>query len=344
MSDQRWIHFTPCRTARFAIGLKARCAMRFAARCAMVLAALALLLCLSADSQAVAIRMAVMGDSISSPNSGNWAGQLTKTFPTAITFLNSAVGGATTDTVISGQLNTVKTQASKGQIDDSTLIIGGNNFLSQTALTGILGGNPAPYVNNYFNDVKQIIDTIALAGPNVHQVFGNMPDVTVTPEVIGYAQQTNDPALVLSLLSAAIVQANTLANAYALSHNVPVIDLYTASHTVLAGSTFPIGGHTFTTAFASDGFHPAGWVQGLLSNMVDTAYNLQWHQGLPLLSDQQIVRNQGFTPNNLTTYTDVSGLILLPVPEPATWMLAMVGAALAAVHARRGLVQSSRSA
>ncbi|HEY2840086.1 MAG TPA: GDSL-type esterase/lipase family protein [Pirellulales bacterium] len=298
-------------------------------------ATFALLVILSSPTMASPIRMAVMGDSISAGSSGNWVGQLGKSFPGAINFLNSAKGGATTDTVISGQLNTVKMQAGMGQIDDSTLIIGGNNFLSVDALTGILSGNPTPYINNYVNDVKQIIDAIALAGPGVHQVFGNMPDVTVTPEVIGDAAQTDDPALALSLLSSAVVQADALANAYALSHNVPVIDLYTASHTILSGSTFPLGGHTFTTAFASDGFHPAGWVQGLLGNMVDTAYNLRWHQNLPIMSDQQIVRNQGFTPNGLTTYTNVTPLILLPVPEPATWLLALTGVLFSVAHARR---------
>jgi hypothetical protein len=313
MSVNRWIHLFP------------------------LLAAIALLSCLPGAARAAAIRMAVMGDSISAGSSGNWVGQLGKSFPGAITFQNKAVGGATTDTVISGQLNAVKTLATNGQIDNSTLIIGGNNFLSQTALLGILGGTPAPYVNNYFNDVKQIIDTIALAGPNVHQVFGNMPDVTVTPEVQGYAAQTNDPALALSLLSAAILQANSLANAYALSHNVPVIDLYSASHLFGSLSSYTLAGHTFTTSFASDGFHPAGWVQGLLANMVDTAYNLRWHQGLPLLSDQQIVANQGFTPTGATSFSNVSPYILLPVPEPATSSLAITGAvlALATVWRRR---------
>jgi lysophospholipase L1-like esterase len=292
------------------------------------LTAFALLSFLPSPTQAAAIRMAVMGDSISAGSGGNWIGQLGKSFPGAITFQNKAVGGATTDTVISGQLNAVKTLATNSQIDNSTLIIGGNNFLSQNALVGILGGNPTPYINNYFNDVKQIIDTIAAAGPNVHQVFANMPDVTVTPLVQSYAAQTDDPALALSLLSAAIQQTNALANAYALSHNVPVIDMYSASHLFGSLSTYTMAGHTFTTAFANDGFHPAGWVQGLLANMVDTAYNLRWNQGLPILSDQQIVANQGFTPTGATSYTNVTPYILLPVPEPATCTLALFGATL----------------
>jgi len=293
-----------------------------------LLAAFALLTCLPTSTSAAPIRMAVMGDSISAGSGGNWIGQLGKSFPGAITFQNKAVGGATTDTVISGQLNAVKTLATNGQIDNSTLIIGGNNFLSTSALTGILGGNPTAAINNYVNDVKQIIDTIATAGPNVRQVFANMPDVTVTPQVQGYAAQADDPALVLSLLSAAILQANTQANAYALSHNVPVIDMYSASHLFGSLSSYTIAGHTFTTAFAGDGFHPAGWVQGLLANMVDTAYNLKWNQGLPLLSDQQIVANQGFTPTGATSYTNFAPYILLPVPEPATCTLAIVGATL----------------
>lgn len=295
----------------------------------LALVAFGLLACLSNNARAAAIRMAVMGDSISSPSSGNWIGQLTKTFPGAITFQNKAVGGATTDTVISGQLNAVKSLALSGQIDDSTLIIGGNNFLTSSALTGILGGNPTAAINNYVNDVKQIIDTIAAAGPNVHQVFGNMPDITVTPQVISQAAATNDPALALSLLSSAIQQANQQANAYALSHNVVVVDMYSASHLFGDLTSYTLAGHTFTTPFASDGFHPAGWVQGLLANMVDTAYNLRWNQGLPLLTDQQIVANQGFSASGPTNTTSLSQFILLPVPEPATWIMSLAGAFVA---------------
>ena len=309
-------------------------------RISLCAVAMALTVCLSTAARATPIAMAVMGDSISAGSSGNWIGHLKTSFPTAITFFNSAKGGATTDTVISGQLKTVITQATKGQIDHSTLIIGGNNATNESSLLSILTGNPTPFINNYFNDVKQIIDSVAAAGPTVRQVFGNMPDVTVTPLVqsmaLGYGVSPEDLPAVLQVLSDAIGQANALANAYALSQNVPVIDLYSASQTVLLGNSFPLGGHTYTTAFAADNFHPAGWVQGLLANMVTTAYNLNWGESLPQLSDQQIVANLGNTPNGLTTYFDVTPFILLPAPEPASWVLAASGIVLGLAQVWRG--------
>jgi hypothetical protein len=82
--------------------------------------------------------------------------------------------------------------------------------------------------------------------------------------------------------------------------------------------------YTSTTAFAPDQFHPAPFLQGLLANLVDTAYNQGFHQTLPILSDQQIVTNSGFTPNTATTFFNVQPFVLLPVPEPATYVLAVV--------------------
>jgi hypothetical protein len=81
-------------------------------------------------SLAAPIRMAVLGDSISagsgvSGGSPNWVAQLIPTG--AITFQNKAVGGATSSTVVSGQLASVVTLAQNHQIDDSTLIIGGTS-------------------------------------------------------------------------------------------------------------------------------------------------------------------------------------------------------------------------
>jgi len=286
-------------------------------------------------ARGAAVRMAVMGDSISAPSSTNWIGQPGTSFPGAIAFQNKAIGGATTDSIISTnpkQLAAVITLAQTNQIDDSVLVIGGNNATGSAAQAGLLSGNYAPFISNYVDDVKQILGSVALAGPGVRQVFGNMPDVTVTPSVQSIAASQGIMPAQLQTLSVAIGQANSQANAYALSHNIPVIDMYTASHTVLSGNSFALGGHTYTTPFASDQFHPGTWVQGLLANMVTTASNLQWHQGLPILSDQQIVRNTGFTPGAGTTYYNVTPLILLPVPEPSTWALAAIGTLVFGCH------------
>jgi hypothetical protein len=286
------------------------------------------------------VRMAVMGDSISagsgvSGGSPNWVAQLNPAG--GITFTNKAVGGATSSTVVSGQLSSVVTLAHNGSIDDSTLIIGGNDAVN-AALGIAQGGSPTSFINTYVNNVKNVLSSIANANSHVHQVFGNMPDVTVTPLVQQLAAANNITPAQLQLVSQAIAQANAQADAYALSHGVPVLDLYTASQQISAAIPLTMAGVQFTTAFAPDNFHPAVFLQGLLGNMVDTAYNQYFHQSLPILSDQKIVQNTGNTPNNQLTYYSVQSYVLLPTPEPASGVLALVavaGGGIVAVRRRR---------
>lgn len=285
---------------------------------------LALLFCAlvvpASFSTGAPVRIAVMGDSISAPSSNNWVAYIGKGTSSVVTFQNKAIGGATTDTVISNakQLVAVTALASAGSIDNSVLIIGGNNATGSLAISGLESGDFTPFINNYVNDVIQILGAVSAANPNVRQVFGNMPDVTMTPLVQSYGLTPEQ----LQPLSNAIGQANVLANAYALSHNIPVIDLYTASQSILTDSPITFGGHTYASSFAGDGFHPATWIQGLLGNMVTEAFNRTWNQGLPTLSDQQIVTYTGFAASGPATYLDVSPYILSPVPEPSSLALA----------------------
>ena len=220
------------------------------------------LLLLPHSAVAASVRMAVMGDSISagsgvSGGSPNWVAQLTSTFPGAISFQNKAVGGATSTTVVSGQLSSVVTLATNHQIDDSALIIGGNDAASTAGLAIAEGGSPTAFINTYVTNVETVINSVAAAGPTVSQVFGNMPDVTVTPEVQQVAASAGIDAAGLQLLGAAIGQANAQADAYALAHDVPVVDLYSASQQISSAIPITLAGHTFTTAFAPDNFHPA---------------------------------------------------------------------------------------
>ena len=65
-------------------------------------------------------------------------------------------------------------------------------------------------------------------------------------------------------------------------------------------------------------------------------FNLQWGYNLPILSDQQIVTNNGFVPNSSTTYFNVAPYVLIaPVPETSSLLTAAAGCGLALAIARR---------
>lgn len=274
-------------------------------------------------ASAAPVRIGVMGDSISAGSgvsgggSPNWISQLSKTG--AVTFQNKAVGGATSSTVVASQLSSIVTLAKNGQIDNSVLIIGGNDATSIDGITAIALGDPTEFVDLYYGNVKTVLDSVKAANPNVKQVFVNMPDVTVTPLVQSEAANYGITPAKLALLSNAIDLANTKANAYARSLGIPVVDLYAASQDFVAAVPFTLGGQTFTSLLANDNYHPSIVAQGLIANMIDTAFNVGYGQSLPILSDQKIVQNAGNIPNSATTYYSVSPYII--VPEPATIVL-----------------------
>lgn len=291
--------------------------------------------------------MAVMGDSISAGSgvtggSPNWVAQLSPTG--GITFSNEAIGGATADSVITDQLPSVVTLAQNHQIDDSTLIIGGNDAVAG-ALSILQGGSVDDFINSYVANIESIIDAVHTANPAVHQVFGNMPDVTVTPLVQTDATKLGATDAEMQVIRDAIAQANVLADQYALSHGVPVVDLFTASRVLPGMIPLTLSGHQFTTMFAGDGFHPAPFVQSLLANMVDQAYNLGFGQNLPVFTDQQVLQNLKIpVPQGSGTSTfDVTPFVLLPTPEPSSLVLAAIGGIALAAMGRRAAQVRHRS-
>ncbi|MFO0947567.1 MAG: hypothetical protein U1D30_16855 [Planctomycetota bacterium] len=153
-----------------------------------------------------------------------------------------------------------------------------------------------------------------------------MPDVTVAPALIEAAADLGMGPAELTMLSQAISEANRLANDYALSLGIPVMDRYHVSRDFKSFLPWTLGGHTFTSSYAPDNYHPATVVQGLMGNMVSTAFNEVYGLSLPLLSDQEIVSNAGYLPDSLETYFDVSPYVLLPhdltpVPEVSSWLM-----------------------
>ena len=94
-----------------------------------------------------------------------------------------------------------------------------------------------------------------------------------------------------------------------------MLDLFKAIDTLVSTYPLTVGGHTFSTMFASSRFDILTEPEGLLANMVATAFNLGFGQNLPVFSDQRTVTTAGFVTNNATTYCDVRQFVITPEPS-----------------------------
>ncbi|HVU86287.1 MAG TPA: SGNH/GDSL hydrolase family protein [Pirellulales bacterium] len=275
---------------------------------------------------AAPVSMAVMGDSINllTPTyDTSWVVQLQNAG--AITQHDVARDGATSNGVVSGQLPTIVSLAQQGQITDSVLVVGANDFgpFGPNAQTVFLGGNAQPVIDTFVSNVEKVITSIAAANPGVHQVIANIPDITATPLAPVLALAYGATPAEIQAGRNAIITANNEIQQFALAHGVPVIDLFKAADVLVPLYPWTFGGHTFSTMFASNQFDILTQPEGLISNMIATAFNEVFGQNLPIFSDQQIVTNSGFTPSGPTTFYNVSQFVI--TPEPATWILAALG-------------------
>jgi len=274
-------------------------------------------------SVAIPISMAVMGDSLNLQEQvygKSWVYQLQEAG--SIVPFNQSTDGATSDTVILHQLPTVLSLAQQGVIVDSALVVGGNDLYS-AALNIVNGTDPTPRLNHIVDNIEYILSAVEAANPNVHQVVANLPDITVTPlvQVLGKLYGVTDAQIeegrnYIQLANAQIEQ-------FALSHGIPVFDLFTAGDVLTSQLPLNFGGVTVSNIFASNGFDISTLPGGIFANAMTTAFNLKYGQEIPLLTDQQIVTNAGLTPNSETTYYDVRPFVI--VPEVSSLWLGFLG-------------------
>ena len=271
---------------------------------------------------AAPVSMAVMGDSLNllTPTyDTSWVVQLQNAG--AITAHDLAVDGAASSSVVSGQLPSAVSLAQNSQITDSVLIVGANDVADDSSI--FFGGNATPLFNSIVANLETVTNSVATANPGVHQVIANIPDITVTAAVLQFAAADGVTAAELAAVRNDIAAANVQIDAYALARGIPVLDLFKAADVLIPMYPWTFGGHTFSTIFASNGFDIQTQPEGLLSNMVATAFDERYGQNLPIFSDQQIVTTSGFTPNSATTFYNVQPFVILP--EPSTIVLAILG-------------------
>jgi lysophospholipase L1-like esterase len=280
---------------------------------------------------AAPISMAVMGDSINllTPTyDTSWVVQLQNAG--AITAHDFAADGAISDDVVNSQLPSVVSLAQAGQITDSVLVVGANDFGPygpNAADIFLYGADPTPVVDNFVSNVEDVLSSIAAANPGVHQVVANIPDIAVTPLAQLLISEYGIPAANVAAGRNAIISANQQIDAYALAHHIPVIDLFKAADVLSPLYPWTFGGHTFSTMFASNGFDLLTQPEGIIANAMSTAFNFGFGQNLPMFSDQQIVTTSGFTPNSATTFYNAAQFVITPAPEPSSMALLALGAA-----------------
>jgi hypothetical protein len=277
--------------------------------------------------------MAIMGDSLNllTPTyDTSWVVQLQNAG--AITAHDFAVDGARTSDVVSGQLSAAASLAQQKAITDSVLIVGANDVVDDSSI--FFGGNSSALFQSIVGNMENVLATMANVDPAIDQVLSNIPDITVTAAVQAFAVQNGITATELATVRNEIIAANVQIDQYALAHSIPVIDLFTAADVLIPMYPWSFGGHTFSTIFANNGFDIQTQPEGLISNMIATAFDSRYGQSLPQFSDQQIVATAGFTPNSATTYYDVRPFVILP--EPSTIILAALGGGLLVTLRRRG--------
>jgi hypothetical protein len=281
--------------------------------------------------------MAIMGDSLNllTPTyDTSWVVQLQNAG--AITGHDLAVDGATTSSVVSGQLPGAVSLAHSNQVADAVTIVGANDVVDDSSIFS--GGNATPLFNSIVANLEEVIGSLSTANPTVDQVIANIPDVTVTSAVVQFAAQQGITAAELQAVRNDIIAANTQIDQFALARGIPVLDLFTAADDLIPMYPWTFGGHTFSTIFASNGFDIQTQPEGLIANMVSTAFDVRYGQNLPMFSDQQIVTTSGFTPNSATTFYDVRPFVI--VPEPSSFILAALGGLALLRRSRRRALQS----
>jgi lysophospholipase L1-like esterase len=281
------------------------------------------------------LHLAVMGDSLSAPypdpSSGilygsngdlSWTQQLQALRPGKITIDNEAFPGATSDSLLhSGpgnpipQATAVADLVAHHQVKDVVLIIGANDVSQDLPI--LFGPTPEQFVPTFVTSVvgniETALQTVAAAG-HANLVVSTIPDVTVTP---GF--QFSIPAPFLAPVDAAVSLAITTANqqfeAFAATHEIPVVDLDGLTH--LTQQTISVGGVQIPSAqlpslFSPDGFHPNTVGQGLLGNTVLKAL----HEGYDVntrelrLSDQELLTETNVAHAPGRTYFDVAPFVL----------------------------------
>lgn len=261
-------------------------------------------------------RLGILGDSLSAGIGGfgqypNWHTQIANTGQINVTH-NLAENGADSFDVLGWQLGTMEAAIAGGSVDLVTLMIGGND--PALFYSDLLTGNTTGFVNTVSSNINTTLSRLDGAG-TAPIVWANIPDITVTPIV--QEQLAPFGATAFATARNAISQVNQISQEFALSHGIPVVDLYSMSQNILT-APFQIAGVTESNFFTNDTFHPDPLAHGLMGNAIIEAFNRGYGEEFAPISDQQLALNAGFSPESGdATFFDVSNYVISPNPLSA---------------------------
>ncbi len=334
-------------------------------------------------AHAAPITLGVMGDSLSDEYAyngrgyaSNWTEQLVNYGSADLGALGSyaapryqgyaynwALSGATSGSLLSdGQASGLAAQIPGAGIQYAVLAIGANDFApGSSAYTNIYNGTWTPtQINNQISAVLSNISNAItpVAETGVKLVVATIPDYGATPYVQGVYTNGAQRQAVADV----VAQVNDGIKALAQSDHLAVADLGALVTAMFGPDTSPnttieIGGVTIqlnastssnpsTAGFVSDGIHPNTTLQGVLANLFIQALDTGYGAGVPLFSEAQILAHDGLTYGGTDTLNlPYSAFVISYVPEPSTWVLAILGvASLGAARSRaRGHRDAGRS-
>lgn len=315
-----------------------------AARCLLVALVWATFFALPPSAMAVVINgYANMGasESASTAYSSSWVPFLHNlrsfNFGPGQTY-NEAIGGATSSSLLTQNQHTkVAAEVQNGNVDLSYLFIGGNDFngaASAIADGSLTGPALTAAATSVVANIETAMDTVLAESPLGMIVVG-LPDLLLTPG--GRALFNTAPEQVRG--NAAINEVNAIMLPQVLDRGQVFVDA-AGSIRALNQSGLVVGGLPIDlvnpgaspTFFFKDSVHPNAIGNGVIANLMLVAVNKGYGTNYPLLTDLEILTAAGMAAQYTgeTSQVAYADFVILPVPEPSSWALLVVGAGLLA--------------
>ena len=234
------------------------------------------------------------------------------------------VGATSIDLLLQLQDISITDQYTAGDVSHFVLMIGNSEFApGSEAFTKIADGtwNQATIDSTLAFSAASIESALAiLSGVAMKGIVTTIPDPTMTPQ----GRTFSDAAR--AKVRTAVDFMNTKIKEHAAKYHVPVVDLAALSTQILGTPASPaasrtIGGNIYnatggtpkTNLFISGGVLPHTVFQAYVANAIIEGLNVAYNEGIPRLTEQQIVTLAGQSYGGSDTFAvNYSNLVILP--------------------------------